>query len=515
MKVVTTSEMKKLDKVAIETYGIPGIVLMENAGRGAADIILRHFGDVQKKKVGIFVGKGNNGGDGLVIGRYLHQRGVPVKIYLLTQKDQISGDAKVNLDIVSRMKVPMSEIPGKKTLSQYKGEIDHLSLVVDSIFGTGLKSEVKGIFRDIIGYINDLEVPIVAVDTPSGLDCDNGRPNGICVKADLTITFGLPKLGQLIHPGLDFVGGLEVIDIGIPNKAVSRADIKTNLITKNIVSSLIKDRIPDTHKGTYGHLLVIAGSVGKTGAAALTSLGALRVGAGLVTLGIPEGLNSTMEAKLTEIMTEPLPQTNKHTFSLGAFERICQLVPKKRALAIGPGISTHPETIKLVLKLIEELTIPLVVDADGISALTGHLNILDQAKEKVILTPHPGEMAKVLEISTSEVQKDRVGITRKVARRHRVYVVLKGARTIVGDPEGNIYINPTGNPGMATGGVGDVLTGMIGGLLVQGYNALDSCLLAVYIHGLVGDLIAQERGEMGIVAMDFVERLPETIKNIK
>lgn len=515
MKVATTSEMKDLDKVTIETYGIPSIVLMENAGRGAAEIILNYFDGIIDKKVGIFIGKGNNGGDGLVIGRYLHEKGVPVQLYLLAPKSQISGDAKINLDIVSNMKVSLVEITNEEAFNQLKREMSHLDIIVDGILGTGLASDVKGFFKDVIEYINGLKKPIVSVDAPSGLDCNNGRPKGISIKAHLTITFGLPKVGQLIYPGLDFVGKLKVIDIGIPNEALISANIQNNLITYDMVKGAIKDRVPNSHKGSYGHLLVIAGSVGKTGAAALASLGALRSGAGLVTLGIPESLNSAMEAKLTEVMTEPLPETYEHTFSLEALERIRELTLKKGAVAMGPGISTHPQTRDLILRLITELTIPLIIDADAINALAGYLDILRQAKSQVVLTPHPGEMARLLGISASEVQKDRVGIARVVSREHGVYVLLKGARTIIGDPEGNIYISPTGNPGMATGGMGDVLTGMIGGFMIQGYEVLDACLVSVYIHGLAGDLIARDKGETGMIAMDIVGRLPEVIRDIK
>lgn len=515
MRAATTSEMKDLDKVAIETYGIPSIVLMENAGRGAAETILNYFDGIIDKKVGIFIGKGNNGGDGLVISRYLNQKGVQIQLYLLAPKSRISGDAKINLDIVSKMNIPLVEMTNNEAFNQLKGEMNHLDIIVDGILGIGLTSDVKGFFKDVIEYINRLKKPIVSVDAPSGLDCDSGWPKGISIEADLTITFGLPKVGQLIYPGLDFVGRLKVIDIGIPNEALINANLKCHLVTYDMVKGAIKDRAPNSHKGNYGHLLVIAGSVGKTGAAALASLGALRSGAGLVTLGIPESLNLSMEVKLTEVMTKPLPETYEHTFSLEALEQIQALTLKKGAVAMGPGISTHPQTRELILRLITELTIPLIIDADAVNALAGYLDILKQAKSQIILTPHPGEMARLLGISTSEVQKDRVGIARAVAREHGVYVVLKGARTIIGDPEGNIYISPTGNPGMATGGMGDVLTGMIGGFIVQGYEVLDACLISVYIHGLAGDLIARDKGGIGMIAMDVVERLPEVIRDIK
>jgi hydroxyethylthiazole kinase-like uncharacterized protein yjeF len=515
MMAVTASEMRALDKLTIETYGIPGVVLMENAGRGAAEIILRHFGNMANRRVGIFAGKGNNGGDGLVVARYLHKRGIPVQIYLLAQKGQISGDAKVNMDTALEMKVPLVEVADEKAFSLYKTDMRHLGIVVDGILGTGLTADVRGFYRDVIEFINGLKEPVVAMDIPSGLDSDNGRPKGVCVKADLTVTFGLPKLGQLIHPGLDMVGRLEVVDIGIPKEALAKAQIQNNVISPDMLRGLIRDRIPDSHKGTYGHLLVISGSVGKTGAAALTCLGALRAGAGLVTLGIPKSLNLAMEAKLTEVMTEPLPETREQTFSLSAFKPIATLTARKGAVAIGPGISTHPETQKLVLKFVKGLAIPMIIDADGVNALAGHIDILKKAKVDIIITPHPGEMARLVGMFTSEIQRDRIGITRAVAREHGIYVVLKGARTIVGDPGGNIYINPTGNPGMATGGVGDVLTGIIGGLMVQGYTALDACLLGVYIHGHAGDLIAKDRGQIGMIATDIVDRLPEVIRDIR
>ena len=513
MKVATAEQMQELDRKAIEAYRIPGIVLMENAGRGATEVISNTFPDLQKMKIAIVAGKGNNGGDGFVIARYLLNRRISVKVYLLADPKGLRGDAETNFQIFQRMKGEVISVPSSKDYQKVKKELEKFDLLIDAIFGTGLDAEVRGYYREVIDHLNTLQKPIVAIDIPSGLDANTGKPFGTAVRASLTITFGLPKIGQVISPGLDYVGKLKLVDIGLPKKLVEEERIQTYLLENDEIRGwLSTPRRPDTHKGDYGHLLVIAGSVGKTGAAAMACEAALRIGAGLVTLAIPKSLNAIMEVKLTEVMTEPLPETPKQTLSLRAFSSILRLCENKKAVIIGPGIGTFKETQSLILKLIKTLNLPIILDADGLTALATQPKTLPTTNRSLILTPHPGEMAKLIRSTPKDVQEDRISISRNFAQSHHVHLVLKGHRSLIATPKGEVFINPTGNPGMASGGTGDVLTGMIGGLICQGFDILQSLQMAVYLHGLAGDEMAQELGEKSLIARDIIEKIPALLQ---
>ncbi len=513
MKVATASQMQNLDRRAINDFGIPGIVLMENAGRGTVDAIYRHFPDIGSKKVIIFAGRGNNGGDGFVIGRHLINRGIEVNVFLLTNKEKVSGDARINLELYQKMG-SLYELKSEEDLFNFKNLISQGGLIVDAILGTGLKSEVSGLYREVIHYINSLPIPVVAVDIPSGIDANTGKVLGIAIRADLTVTFGLPKIGLVIHPGLSLVGNLEVVDISIPDYLVEQEDIKVELLELKELAQLLKPRPENTHKGHYGHLLIVAGSVGKTGAAAMSSEAALYTGAGLITLAIPSSLNPIMEVKLTEVMTEPLPETSSQTLSVKSWPRIQELMEGKRAIALGPGISTHPETVEVVSHIVRESPVPMIIDADGINALAKEPALLKEAKSPVVLTPHPGEMARLLKTSIQSIQEDRIEVAKRFAQENGVYLVLKGARTVIAEPDGKVYINPTGNPGLASGGTGDVLTGMIAGFAVQGYSLSEACRLGVYLHGYIADIVAKETGEMGLTATDILTGIPLTLKEV-
>ena len=513
MKVATAEEMQELDRKAIETYRIPGIVLMENAGRGAAEVIAKIFPDLHKKKIAIIAGKGNNGGDGFVIARYLLNNGIPVRVYLLTDPKGLRGDAETNFNVFHRMKGEVISVPSSKDYIKVKRDLERFDILVDGIFGTGLDAEVRGYYREVIDHLNTLQKPMVAIDIPSGLDADTGKPLGAAIRASLTITFGLPKIGHLIPPGINYVGEVKVIGIGIPKRLVEEEKIPTYLLEKEEIQRWLSiPRNPDTHKGDYGHLLVIAGSVGKTGAAAMACQAALRMGAGLVTLAIPKSLNAIMEAKLTEVMTEPLPETPKQTLSLRAFSTIVRLCENKRAVIIGPGLGTYKETQSLVLKLIKAVDLPIILDADGITALTTQPKTLPVANRMLILTPHPGEMAKLVRSQVKEVLEDRIGLSRNFSQSQHVHLVLRGHPSLISTPKGEIFINPTGNPGMASAGAGDVLTGMIGGLVCQGFDILPSLQMAVYLHGLAGDEGAKEMGEKSLIASDIIEKIPTLLK---
>ncbi|MBA7666810.1 Bifunctional NAD(P)H-hydrate repair enzyme Nnr [subsurface metagenome] len=533
MKVVTAEEMREIDRKTIAS-GIPSIELMENAGRAVARVIKSHYAPLRGEKVSIFCGRGNNGGDGLVVARLLAKERVRVKVFLLAKKEELKRDPKTNLKRVlkesaSSADPPMRwieiiEIDTSQKLERLKQKIKKSDLIVDAILGTGIKGAPKGIEAKIIKFINTLKKPIVSVDIPSGVEGSTGRVPGEAIRADLTITFGLPKIGLVVYPGAEYVGKLEVARIGFPKKFLEDERIKVNLIAKEEISTYLEPRRPDTHKGTYGHLFVIAGSIGMTGAATLTSqaaslcFGALRSGVGLVTLGIPESLNEIMEIKLTEGMTLPLPETKKKTLSLKAEKEIIEFSKKADALALGPGLSTDKETQQLVRNLIKKISLSMVIDADALNALVGHLSLLHSRIPHSafrIITPHPGEMARLISKTVKEVQENRIKIAGDFAKRYKVIVVLKGARTVISDPGGNTYINPTGNPGMASAGVGDVLTGMIGSFLAQRKEPLEAAKTGAYLHGLAGDLAAQEKGEESLVASDVLEKLPQAFKQIK
>jgi hydroxyethylthiazole kinase-like uncharacterized protein yjeF len=516
VKLVTASQMQELDRRSITECGIPGICLMENAGRGAAELLVRSFPEARTGSIAILTGGGNNGGDGFVIARHLKNWGIQVKVYLFSSIDEVKGDAATNLQIWLAMGGELVEVVFKGDFTGIKKECAKAGLIIDAIFGTGLHSEVKGFLKDTISFINSLSQPVMAIDIPSGLDASTGKVLGEAIRADLTVTFGLAKIGQVIEPGVSHVGHLEVIDIGIPRRLIEETAIKTYLLGPDeLTMGFLDPRPAQAHKGDYGHLFVLAGSPGKTGAATMVCSGALRIGTGLVTLGIPASLNPILEAKLTEAMTAPLPDAGSGYLTADAVERIHQLLEEKTALALGPGISTESRVQEVIIKLIPEMTLPLVIDADGITALASRSEILKQGKGSVILTPHPGEMARLAGITTQEVQADRIGVATSCAASYNSIVVLKGNRTVIAAPDQEVYINETGNPGMASGGTGDVLTGLIGGLLAQGLSPLEAAKWGVYIHGLAGDLAAQEIGEISLIASDIIDYLPDALAEVK
>jgi len=512
MYLVTADEMREMDRQTIETFGLPGQVLMENAGRSATDILLEKFHEPCRKKVGIVAGKGNNGGDGFVIARYLAQKGIRPTVYLLSQKEKVKGDAALNLKLLYPMGLEIVELPDQTAFASHQSKMRHVALWVDAIIGTGLTSIVRGHYKTIIDFLNASGKPIFSVDIPSGLDSDTGQVCGTCTRSAVTATFAFAKLGHILFPGADYTGDLEIVDIGIPHYITEAVTPLQTLITQDLITSSIQPRPADTHKGKTGHLLVIAGSPGKTGAAAMTALSAMRMGAGLVTLGISRNLNMVVEPQVLEAMTALLPETETGALGESAFDLISDLWDNKACMAIGPGIGTEDATQKLVCRIILSCPIPLVIDADGLNCLAGNTAILKLAKIPVIITPHPGEMARLVNQTPADVQADRVACARNFARSFGVIVVLKGARTVVATPDGRISINPTGNPGMASGGMGDVLTGMIAGLITQGYAPSIAAHIGVFVHGATADTIAKDQGPVGFMASDVMAALPNQFR---
>lgn len=514
MKVATAKEMQVIDNKTIYEYGIPGIVLMENAAIQVVKEVEARYGDLSKKRITIVAGKGNNGGDGLAIARHLMNKGSTVSVYLLAEGSSVKGDAQINLKIFKKMGGEIYDV-SSFDLKALKGAALHSNIIVDAIFGTGLSTDVKGLHADVISLINSIGKPIVSVDIPSGISADTGKLLGVAIKADMTVTFALPKIGLLVYPGAGYVGDLKIVDISIPKGISEIGSIQTNLLTMVEMRDMIPDRMVDSHKGSFGHVAVIAGSVGKTGAAAMTSLSSLRAGAGLVSLAIPSSLNQTLAQKLTEVMTFPLPEGPKGFIGSQAEGVISEFISDKDVVAIGPGISTNKETQELIRRLVKRISLPMVIDADGINAFVGYTDILKDISVPLVITPHPGEMARLLGVNPSDVQADRIGISRRFSAEYHLYLVLKGARTIIAEPSGVTYINPTGNPGMATAGTGDILTGIIAGLTAQYLDIGKAVRLGVFLHGLAGDLAAKKSGEMGMIAGDLMDMIPEAMRDIK
>jgi NAD(P)H-hydrate epimerase len=522
MKVVTAAEMRQIDQDTIEGIGIPGIVLMETAGSAIVQTIEQHYSAC--KRIGIFAGKGNNGGDGIVIARQLAHIGRDVHLFLVSPPESFTGEAYINLQIAKNLKLRIQEIPTDTALGVEKdASLNHIAsceLLVDAILGTGLRGEVRGSIATIINAINHLPIPILSVDLPSGLDADTGNPLGTCVRADRTVTIGLPKRGLLVHPGAELTGKLEIADIGFPAQVIDAQDIKVNWTTESQAAKWMPSRPSASHKGTYGRVFIVAGSTGMTGAAALASEAALRAGAGLVTLAIPNHLNPILEGLLPEVMTLPLPETDDGSLAASATSTILEFAERtKSVLAIGPGLSQNPETVTLVHQLVhenqdQELGLRMVIDADGLNALAQAREHLSSLSKEAVLTPHPGEMARLTNTPIPILETNRISTAQQFANDHGVTLVFKGAPTVTSAPNGNLWVNSTGNPGMATGGMGDVLTGIIAGLMAQGIPSESAAALGVYLHGLAGDIAAEALGMHGLIASDVLKAVPQALSSL-
>ena len=509
MIIVTTEQMRELDRSTIEQYGVPSLTLMERAGAAVTQAILERFRRNAKRGVLIVAGKGNNGGDGFVVARLLKKKRIPCAVVLLARRSALSPDAAHNLRAFLKLKGKVAEITANE-LEPLSQALRSSGLIVDAILGTGIKSEVRGLFAEAIVLMNASGLPIVAVDIPSGLDSEKGAPLGVSVQAEMTVALGFPKLGEVTYPGLDYVGDLVVAEIGIDPRAVAQIAPRTELLDRQEVGWLVPHRAANSHKGNYGHLLVLAGSRGKTGAAVLACRAAMRSGAGLVTLAAPRSLNSIFATALVEVMTEPLRENSQEEMEPLSDDEWRVLLERKNALLFGPGIgvASNGATQNTLRWLLRNLDMPWVIDADGLNNLALELNRLRHAKTAPILTPHPGEMARLVGKPIAAVNAERIGTARAFAVEHRCHLVLKGARTVIATADGKVFINSTGNPGMASAGMGDVLAGILTALLGQGFSAEDAMKLGVYLHGFIGDRVAAAKGENGLIASDIIKGLP-------
>jgi len=510
LPVVTAQQMKQIDRQAIEEWGIAGLVLMENAGRAVVNALCQELPDFKSHRFLIICGPGNNGGDGFVVARHLSNLGLPATCALLGTIGKLKGDALANAQILLNARFPILEI---STPEQIARLIEEHTVIIDAIFGTGLSAPPAGIYARVIELLNQCPAYRVSIDIPTGVHADTGELLEPAVRADLTVTMALPKLGLLLYPGKTCTGKLVIADIGIPAKLLhQQADIL--LIDAASVRQILPARPPDGNKGTFGTCLLICGSRGYTGAACLTAMAAVRAGAGLVRLAYPASLSPIIESRVLEPVKHPLPETPAITLSPAALPEILKLTNLTNAVAIGPGISTSPETRNLLTELIPQIDKPLIIDADGINNLAGQLTILNQTRSPVILTPHPGELARLTGITPKEINQHRVQIAREFAEKNRVILVLKGAPTVIASPDHPVFINPTGNSGLATGGTGDVLTGLIAGLLAQNVRPLDAAITAVFLHGKAGDLAAKELTEYCLAAEDLLHYLPRAFAQL-
>jgi ADP-dependent NAD(P)H-hydrate dehydratase / NAD(P)H-hydrate epimerase len=527
MKIVTASEMSSIDAKTIKEYRIPSSVLMERAGLSVANKIIELF---DRKKVIVLSGGGNNGGDGIVAARELYNRGWNVKVFLLLKEDKLSPDCLAQYRIAKQIGVPL-----EFRTSLNEKDI-HSAIIVDAIFGTGINKPMTSPMSEIINFLNKSDINVVSVDIPSGISSDNARIMGEAVRADYTVTFGLPKIGHILHPGAEYTGRLFIEDIGFPEELLKSDNLRTQTIEKQDAALLLPERSRNSYKSDYGHVLIVAGSRGKTGAALMAAKSCLRAGAGMVTIGVPDTLVDIFQQRVTEEMVLPLNDTGRGTLSVEASATILDFINEKAdVLAIGPGITCDADIAELMRRILETATVPMVLDADAVNSLSGRTEMLKAVKAPVILTPHAGEMARLLsknlelrtknskfnswkaeeELLRSQIEKDKIKTAVSFSNETGTYLVLKGAPTVISEPEGRVFINTTGNPGMSTAGSGDVLTGIIAAFLGQGLNPMDASVLGTYIHGLAGDIAASEKGMYSLIASDITDKLPGAFSSLK
>jgi ADP-dependent NAD(P)H-hydrate dehydratase / NAD(P)H-hydrate epimerase len=507
MKIVTAEEMRVIDHMTSESFGVPSLTLMENAGGAVADFVLRYSGLVEK--VAVFCGKGNNGGDGFVAARKLQEHGKKVQVILLADPAELRGDAAVMFgklpspSIVVRTSEELKSAMLQSTLSA--------DVYVDAILGTGFKPPVTGLYADAIALINASKALVLAVDIPSGADADaTDRQTETCARADAIVTFTAPRPAHVYSELTQ--GPTCIASIGSPEAAIV-SNLHLNLSIGRDFADLVAPRPAESNKGSYGHVLVIGGSLGKAGAAAMAGISALRVGAGLSTVATPKSVLPTVAGFYPELMTVPLPETEAGTIATAAGQRIQEILKGITVLAIGPGISRDPQTAALVRSLVANHNVPMVIDADGLNAFQGQTNKLNGRDRTIVITPHPGEMARLVGCSIVDVQEDRLGVARRFAAEHQLIVVLKGHRTLVVQPDGEAWVNVTGNPGMATGGTGDILTGMVAGMIAQHpANPRLATAAAVYLHGVAGDSIREIVGEYPMVATDLLRGVMDAFR---
>ena len=514
MKLAASQDMKQIDRLAVEKYGFSIASLMAAAGLAAAEA-LAEWGPLTGKTIGVVCGKGNNGGDGLAAARILKKKRIKTLVLLAAGLKDLGPEARNQYRKAKAAKVPVKVLAEKEGVDQARPALGKCDLILDALLGTGLSRPVEGRTRDLIEMLNQLGKPILALDIPSGLSADSGRPLGAAVRAHGTVTFGLPKIGFYMPAASAFTGKVRTAAIGFPEELLKADFLKNELTDSTLVQKVLPLYDDNIHKSIRGRVLVVAGSPGFTGAAALSALGAQRIGAGLVTVACAESLNPILAVKLTECMTALVPEEPGGFLSPRAAGKILELAAKSDAVVIGPGIGRRAETGELLQELLPQLTVPLVLDADALTLLAGQLELFRALRAPVILTPHSGEAARLLHTTAAEVEQNRLEVAKKIAAEYNGILVLKGRHTIIADPRGRARVNPTGNRGLATGGTGDVLSGMLGGLLAQGLAPFDAAAAGVYLHGLAGEQASQALGPDGLLAGDLLPLLPRCLRQVR
>ncbi len=514
MRILNAQQMREADRRTTEEIGIPSLVLMENAGRQVVAAMEASFDELRASRVAVLCGRGNNGGDGFVVARTLNLRGVEATVFLLGDVADVRGDARTNLEILGRLGVTVVEVPDAQAWELHFSEISEYDLIVDALFGTGFRGPLSGLLETVVADVNGTAIPVVAIDLPTGVSADQADVEGEAIQASMTVTLAAPKIPLVLPPAETHAGDLVIADIGIPSQVIDELEGQwLELLTREAMRVLVQPRTPDSHKGDYGRVLVVAGSLGRTGASHLAAAGALRSGAGLVTVATPRSCVPIVAALGVEYMTEPLPETAAGGIDATALEAV--LLMRADVIALGPGLGTDPATMQFVQGLVERSGVPLVLDADALNAFSeAPERLVGRDGVDVIITPHPGEMARLTGLSVEDVQASRIDVARDFAMSHRVHVILKGHRTIVATPEGRAFVNLTGNPGMATGGTGDVLAGMVAAWFAQLLDAEAACKLAVYLHGLAGDLTEADEGEISMTAGDLLMRVGDAIAEL-
>jgi len=507
MKIARVEEMQKLDRDAIQKYGISDELLMENAGLAVYQVIARKLG-VKNRHFLIFCGTGNNGGDGLVVARKLYSNGAHVHICILSNPEKYKDAALKNWQIIQKLNLPALIMP---TIEEIRSLIKPDNIVIDAIFGTGLTSDIKGIYFQVIQFINQNNNPVVSIDIPSGINGNNGTISGIAIKADYTITFGLPKVGNILYPGYEYGGNLSISHISFPPDLYNRQEIKIQI---NIPVK-IPDRPVDGHKGSFGNALFIAGAQNYYGAPYFSSLSFLKAGGGYSRLAAPASLIPYISTRAGEVVFLPQKETNIGTIGLSNYNELLECSEKMDIVVIGPGLSLQEETQALIRKLIVEIKKPLLIDGDGLTALSQEISILKARQHPTILTPHSGEMARLITLKAQKIKEDPIYIIQEFTRNYNTICILKGAHSIIGLPDGEVYINMTGNSGMASAGSGDILTGTIAAMFTLGLSIESAVRQGTLVHGFAGDLAAHQKGEDGMTAQDILESLPRAMKIIR
>ena len=507
--------MRSIDRRTIDDHGISGFELMERAGCRVSETAQRILGGAVGKTISVVCGKGNNGGDGYVAARYLHQRGAVVTCYVLAGRPAVSGDAARHLERLEESGLsPVFLID-----APFEFHDRSPALIIDALLGTGLNGPPREPYGAAIAEINRCPSPVLSVDTPSGLEPGCGYPQSrssgrwTCVRADHTLAIGMMKVDLATWPGRSWSGSVEVADIGFPDEAMEAERLYLAMPEREEMAGLVPAHLPGDHKGSRGRVAVVAGSAGMAGAATLTSRAALRGGAGMVMLGSPAGLMGALASRHTEVMLRGMPETAEGSLSLAAEPDIESLLSWADVLAIGPGLTRNEETSALVRRVVSKSEKPVVIDADGVNAFSGRAGDLPGARTEIIMTPHLFELSRLTGIPVEQIESDRIEAARQTAVSLEVTLVLKGAATLVASPCGRVSVNPTGNPGMATAGSGDVLTGVIAALAGQGLRTWDAARLGVYLHGLAGDLGAEVMGPHSLVAGDLIDHLPAAFLN--